>query len=323
MRLKSIIAAAGFVTALAALAASPALAQEKRVYEKADNASPVCAGCHEQAHLTTRLTAHGAQNDADGSSCQACHGDASLHLKDPAKNKPVNALNTKGATAEQKSAICLTCHAGSRHLETWTSSRHRKVDVGCVSCHNIHGTQSAANPRNINNAQFAGAPYTTTERSLAYKVCVGCHRDTRAEILKPSHHPIIEGKVTCQDCHDPHGSLNVASLKSESAHDLCVSCHADKRGPWIHEHPPVMENCATCHTPHGSAHNRLLAQKPPALCADCHPGGHTHGIYDGRGTLPNTLPGNIRFEGTGCVACHRQIHGSNAPPSAYGQFFMR
>ena len=83
MRLKSIIAAAGFVTALAALAASPALAQEKRVYEKADNASPVCAGCHEQAHMTTRLTAHGAQNDADGSACQACHGDASLHLKDP------------------------------------------------------------------------------------------------------------------------------------------------------------------------------------------------------------------------------------------------
>ena len=146
MRLKSIIAAAGFVTALAALAASPALAQEKRVYEKADNASPVCAGCHEQAHLTTRLTAHGAQNDADGSSCQACHGDASLHLKDPAKNKPVNALNTKGATAEQKSAICLTCHAGSRHLEAWTSSRHRKVDVGCVSCHNIHGTQSGGQP---------------------------------------------------------------------------------------------------------------------------------------------------------------------------------
>jgi predicted CXXCH cytochrome family protein len=82
-------------------------------------------------------------------------------------------------------------------------------------------------------------------------------------------------------------------LKAESYQDLCISCHADKRGPWIHEHPPVMENCATCHTPHGSAHNRLLAQKPPALCADCHPGGHTHGIYDGRGTLPNTLPGTI------------------------------
>lgn len=67
----------------------------------------------------------------------------------------------------------------------------------------------------------------------------------------------------------------------------------------------------------------LLAQKPPALCADCHPGGHTHGIYDGRGTLPNTLPSNIRFEGSGCVECHRQIHGSNAPASAFGQWFIR
>jgi len=112
-------------------------------------------------------------------------------------------------------------------------------------------------------------------------------------------------------------------LKAESYQDLCTSCHADKRGPWIHEHPPVMENCATCHTPHGSAHNRLLAQKPPALCGDCHPGGHTKGIYDGRGTLPNTNPGNIRIEGSGCVNCHRQIHGSNAPSSAYGQFFLR
>ena len=48
------------------------------------------------------------------------------------------------------------------------------------------------------------------------------------------------------------------------------SCHTDKRGPWIHEHPPVEENCAICHTPHGSAHKGLLAQKPPALCSDCH-----------------------------------------------------
>ena len=187
--------------------------------------------------------------------------------------------------------MCLTCHAGSRHLEAWTSSKHRRSTSSCVNCHNIHGTQSAANPKQHQHASFAASPYTTTSRSLSYKVCVECHRDTRAEILKPSHHPIIEGKVTCQDCHDPHGTLTVVALRSESSHDLCVSCHADKRGPWIHEHPPVMENCATCHTPHGSAHNRLLAQKPPALCADCHPGGHTHGIYDGRGTLPEHLSG--------------------------------
>jgi hypothetical protein len=26
---------------------------------------------------------------------------------------------------------------------------------------------------------------------------------------------------------------------------------------------------------------------------------------------------------SGCVECHRQIHGSNAPSSSFGQFFMR
>jgi DmsE family decaheme c-type cytochrome len=319
MRFKSFLAATGVVAIVAAFFAAPALAQ----LQQAPVPSPVCAECHAGAQHSTMLTAHGATNDANGSACQACHGDATAHLKDPTKTKPVSALASKTATAAEKSAVCLGCHAGQRQLENWTVAKHRKVDVSCVSCHNIHGTQSASNDKNIRNAQFAAAPYTTTVRQLAYKQCLECHRDVRGEIVKPSHHPIIEGKIGCHDCHDPHGTMQKASIKNESIHDLCVSCHADKRGPWIHEHPPVMENCNTCHTPHGSSHRGLLAQKPPALCADCHPGGHTHGIYDGRGTIPGQLPNAIRFEGSGCVGCHRQIHGSNAPASAYGEFFLR
>ena len=316
MRLKSIIAG----IALAIVAAFPAtssLAQGKAGAE-----APVCANCHEQAVKSTMLTAHGAQNDAQGAACSACHGNVAEHLKNT-KVKPTGPLNVKTSTAAEKAGICLSCHGGNRNMAFWQSSTHRKLDVTCNDCHSIHQAGSASNPKMLKIEGFAGAIYTTTARQLAYKTCIACHRDTRGEILKPSHHPIVEGKVACHDCHDPHGALSPAMIKSESVHDLCVSCHADKRGPWIHEHPPVMENCATCHTPHGSAHNRLLAQKPPALCGDCHPGGHTHGIYDGRGTLPGVNPSNIRFEGTGCVACHRQIHGSNAPSSAYGQFFLR
>jgi DmsE family decaheme c-type cytochrome len=319
MRFKSLMAALGLLTAAAAFTPVTALAQTSA----GGSGSPVCANCHEQAHKSTTSTPHGAKNDANGSACQACHGDATLHLQDPKKNKPTGALTSKDATAEQKTAVCMTCHAGSRQLAAWKSGEHRKQDVTCVDCHSTHGGQSGNNDKMLQVGAQAVSPYTTTSRQLAYKTCVTCHRDIRSEILKPSHHPIVEGKVQCHDCHDPHGSLTKSMLKAESAQDLCVSCHADKRGPWIHEHPPVMENCATCHTPHGSAHNRLLAQKPPALCGDCHPGGHTHGIYDGRGTLPGVNPGNIRFEGSGCVGCHRQIHGSNAPASAYGQFFLR
>lgn len=321
MRFKSIIAAAGLLAAVAAFWAAPAMAQDKKA-AAADNSGPVCLTCHEKATATIRLTAHGAANDAAGSQCQACHGDASEHLKDPAK-KPASILGSKTATAAQKSEVCLTCHGGQRQLEHWSIAKHRKVDVTCVNCHSIHQAQSASNTKNVKNAQFAAAPYTTTSRELTYKRCVECHADVRAEILKPSHHPIIEGKVGCENCHDPHGSMQKASLKNDSINDLCLSCHADKRGPWIHEHPPVEENCATCHAPHGSSHRGLLVQKPPELCGDCHANGHTHGIYDGRGTLPNTLPSNVRFPSSGCVNCHRQIHGSNAPSSAFGEYFIR
>jgi DmsE family decaheme c-type cytochrome len=321
MRFKSIIAAAGLVAAVAAFCTSPALAQDKKAAPAADN-GPICVTCHEKPTATIRLTAHGAANDADGSQCQACHGSAADHLKDPSK-KPANVLGSKTATAAEKSAVCLTCHAGQRQLEHWSIAKHRKVDVTCVNCHSIHQAQSASNNKNVKNASFAAAPYTTTQRELTYKRCIECHTEVRADILKPSHHPIIEGKIGCENCHDPHGSMQKASLKSESINDLCLSCHTDKRGPWIHEHPPVEENCATCHTPHGSSHRPLLAQKPPELCGDCHPGGHTHGIYDGRGTLPNTLPSNVRFVSQGCINCHRQIHGSNAPSSAFGEYFIR
>jgi DmsE family decaheme c-type cytochrome len=292
--------------------------------QQAAAGAPVCAQCHEKAHTSIRLTPHGAANDASGGACQACHGDASAHLKDPTKAKPANALLDKNATADQKTAVCMTCHAGQRQLAFWTSGQHKKNDVTCIDCHNPHAGVAGNNDKMLRVSTAATvSPFTTTARKLAYRTCVACHTEQREEILRPSHHPIVEGKVACHDCHDPHGAMTPVMLKAESYQDLCTSCHADKRGPWVHEHPPVMENCATCHTPHGSAHNRLLAQKPPALCGDCHPGGHTHGIYDGRGTLPGVNPSNIRFEGSGCVSCHRQIHGSNAPTSAYGNFFLR
>ena len=266
MRIKSIIAASGVLAILAAFLAVPAFAQA----QQAASNVPICVNCHEKQNSTILLTGHGASNDSSGSMCQACHGDASEHLKDPGKYKPASVVTSKAASGAEKSSVCLACHSAATALENWSVAKHRKVDVSCVNCHQIHGTQSASNNKEIRGAQFAAAPYTTTARQLTYKRCIECHTDVRGEILKPSHHPIIEGKVGCQDCHEPHGSLLKASLQNDSLNDLCVSCHADKRGPWIHEHPPVEENCAICHMPHGSSHRGLLAQKAPVLCGDCH-----------------------------------------------------
>ena len=115
---------------------------------------PICANCHEQAHASTALTAHGAKNDASGSMCQTCHGDASAHLKDPVKNKPENRI--KHGTFAEKTAVCMTCHAGSRHLAFWEAGRHARNEVSCANCHSIHGRHPE--PR--------VAPYTTSVRDI-------------------------------------------------------------------------------------------------------------------------------------------------------------
>jgi DmsE family decaheme c-type cytochrome len=277
---------------------------------------PICANCHEDKHLSILLTAHGARNDADGSMCQACHGDASEHLKDPVKFKPVNLL--VHGTAQQKMGVCLNCHQTNRHLAFWESGKHALNDVACSNCHSIHGKDRGPTI----------SPFETTFRPNESVLCGTCHQDIRAQILKPSHHPIIEGKIKCSDCHNVHGAVSPVMLKNPSINDQCYTCHTDKRGPFVFEHPPVEENCTTCHSPHGSAHYKLLNEHTPELCQDCHDTARHPGTVYGAGAgwlLPNGAPNpgvNTRFIARACVNCHNAVHGSNAP-GAKGQFFLR
>ena len=183
MRFKSFVAATAVTAIVAAFCAAPAFAQ----LQQAPVPSPVCAECHAGAQHTTMLTAHGANNDANGSACQTCHGDTTAHVKDPTKSKPMNALNTKTATAAEKSAVCLGCHAGQRQLENWSVAKHRKVDVSCVSCHRAHAS-SAPNAlrwdpnitvwaeEGIASASYAiPNPYASTAGPLQETLCQKCH----------------------------------------------------------------------------------------------------------------------------------------------------
>src|SRR4051812_16474123 len=86
--LTSITAIVGLVLALSAPLLHAEAAPEAK--PATENKTPVCAGCHEQSHMSIAPTAHGARNDAAGTMCQACHGDASAHITDPAKNPMKN-----------------------------------------------------------------------------------------------------------------------------------------------------------------------------------------------------------------------------------------
>lgn len=305
--------AAKLVTAcalsLAFLWSAPASAQ----------AEPVCNKCHEESNDSIKSTAHGAKNDADGKACQSCHGDAKEHVAARGKKPVVGDKQAKARTPDEKSAACLSCHAGNRQLAFWESGKHAKNDVACSSCHNIHGKLKNPQPQ----------PYTTTSRSIEADTCGTCHQQVRAATLKPSHHPILEGKVKCSDCHNPHGALTPVMVKHETVNQQCFSCHSDKRGPFVFGHPPVEENCLSCHTPHGSSHNKLLNEKTPNLCQDCHTSGsHPNSTYGAQASwlvpgtgAPNT-GASTRLIGRSCLNCHNAIHGTNAP-SNRGRYLIR
>lgn len=86
----------------------------------------------------------------------------------------------------------------------------------------------------------------TSARGLLTKtsetqVCVQCHSEVRAEMLKASHHPIREGRMECSSCHNPHASTEALLVKN-TVNDTGATCHAGKRGPFLWEHAPVREN---------------------------------------------------------------------------------
>jgi DmsE family decaheme c-type cytochrome len=311
-------------TAAAADEEKPAAAPAKDLVFKGD---AKCTACHDATDdypvLEIAKTRHGGAANAAKLTCTSCHGDSDAHIQKPTGTKPDVVFGKKGAhiAAATREQPCLACHGGDRQLAFWESGRHKKNEVACDNCHVVHIPKNV--PLKKENPTIS--PLVTTARQLEYETCTACHKQVRTQLLKTSHHPIIEGKLKCTDCHNPHGALSHAMVKDESVNQLCTSCHADKRGPFIQEHPPVEENCLICHNSHGSSHPRLLNERPPNLCQDCHDWSrHPGTFYSGNQGFGSTASGapNTRLVARACLNCHTNIHGTNAPANR-GKFFLR
>jgi DmsE family decaheme c-type cytochrome len=150
-------------------------------------------------------------------------------------------------------------------------------------------------------------------RASINDTCAQCHKDIRQQFNRRSHMPLPEGQMSCDDCHNPHGTLTSPLLKTNTVNETCYQCHAEKRGPFLFEHAPVRENCLNCHTPHGSNQSTLLVAPIPFLCQQCHTNFLHPNDLQGRQALGTGLHPDERVLGRGCLTCHANIHGSNAP----------
>ncbi|HKB52828.1 MAG TPA: DmsE family decaheme c-type cytochrome, partial [Ramlibacter sp.] len=218
-------------------------------------ASKECVQCHDQDDLPAwQRSPHAQAQDPRTPACVSCHGPSEQHVHGKPQGKP-DRMFTKGSPTPiaERNAACLNCHQKDAKRAMWGGSQHESADLACTTCHRIH----------TNNDRV-------TARATQADVCFTCHKEQRTQFMRPSHHPVPEGKMTCTDCHNPHGSTGPKLVKRDSTNDTCYTCHAEKRGPFVFSHEPVTEDCANCHNPHGTTVASMLKVRPPMLCQQCH-----------------------------------------------------
>jgi DmsE family decaheme c-type cytochrome len=266
--------------------------------------SDTCVACHEDQQQGYEAGPHGKaanpRSPAARQGCESCHGPGERHIDDPSDDTTMRKF-AKMAPRDV-SAACVTCHSGGSHA-AWQGSPHDTRNLSCATCHSIHAPRSQT-------AQLKTA--------AEVELCATCHGVQANKIKRVSHMPVQEGKMQCSSCHNPHGSTNVKQLRVGNwINESCVSCHTEKRGPFLFEHAAGRESCVSCHDPHGSSNDRLLVAKPPMLCQRCHIGTrHPSTMYDNLAVEARS----VRIIGRACVNCHSQVHGSNHPS---GQALIR
>jgi len=258
-------------------------------------ASGQCAACHEDLTKTFAATRHGKADTYKAwgftESCASCHEGAAVHADSGDASKVTNPAKLKPGAA---SGICLKCH-GNQHAQSfWQGSSHESSDLSCLSCHSIHQAKS---------------PAKLLVKRTENETCLSCHTGLRKAQMQRSTHLFRDefrnARITCTDCHNPHGSQAPKMVKAASANETCYACHTEKRGPFLWQHSTVQENCMNCHTPHGSNNPSLLTMRTTQLCQTCHMQGR-HQTVAGR-------PNSAWVFNRSCLNCHSQIHGSNHP----------
>jgi DmsE family decaheme c-type cytochrome len=284
----------------------PAPAPATATAAPAPEETPSCSMCHEQAkQFVNNPHARGSvkKGEVPNDVCTACHGDGAEHIAGGGDKTKISVPRGLAGAND----TCMLCHDKTTDHISRRGGMHSNSDaVNCLSCHSIHSSDKRS-------------PHLVAKPQL--ELCGTCHTQAASFRNKPYAHHLDRGGLACSSCHEPHG-LPVKGERSlammghlrtgNAGQGACLTCHAEKRGPWVFPHGGVeVGECIACHEPHGSTnHFQLKRANVYQLCIECH-------SPIGTGTLGSQPPSfhNLslpRYQN--CTTCHVAVHGSNRDP---------
>ena len=199
---------------------------------------------------------------------------------------------------------CAACH--DKQMKEFNLSAHARIATTeetegvAQSCEICHGPGSV----HVDNGGGRGTMINPNKKP---EICFTCHMDKKMEFRLPFHPPVLEGHMSCSDCHNLHGvdARPWTSTSMEDINGTCFNCHKDKQGPFPWEHEAVRDGCTTCHKVHGSINDKMLLDRGANLCLRCHIQTNFPEIGIDHGHASNLNRGTCWSGG-----CHTEFHGS-------------
>ena len=270
----------------------PAVAQE------AEAATFNCVDCHEDQAKAFTGNPH-ARGQLEGGQvptavCETCHGDGKAHMEAGGDTSLIQV--PRGFQGSENT--CLMCHDKVTDKRTHRFGAHaNSAAVNCLTCHSIHTK--------------AGQLVAKQQPDL----CASCHAAKAASFrTKPYTHRMGRAGLACTTCHDPHAPAGRENIRRTPAGEVaCLSCHSDKRGPFVFQHGALAAGeCTSCHEPHGSSNpNQLKRANVWQLCIEC----HSPLTHETLGSQPPSFHNLTQARYQSCTTCHVAIHGSNRSPA--------
>jgi predicted CXXCH cytochrome family protein len=203
------------------------------------------------------------------------------------------------------SETCADCH--EEDVKEFRFSPHARVAIPGEGNEKIEGCEMCHGPGSLHVDAGGGRGVHIVNPKKDPSACFQCHSDLKFQFQMPYRHPVLEGKMSCSDCHSPHGEevrpWSATSIKD--VNEACFKCHKDQQGPFAFEHEAVREGCATCHSVHGSMNDKMLVARDSNLCMRC----HTQADFPAMGFGSHAT--RIRSGTCFSAGCHTGVHGSN------------